>query len=140
GRSCNGRTIEGSSVGVIFYGYKGSLQIDSGNSYKIFGLDNKLVKEVKNNIEINARDRMNPSQALDAFHFQNFFDAIKKGAPLASDIVGGHQSTLLCQLGNIALRTESTLQIDPSNGRIKNNKAAQKLWKRDYQKGWEPTV
>lgn len=140
GRSCNGRTIEGSSVGVIFYGDKGTLQIDGGNSYKIFSLDNKLVKEVKNNVEINARDKMNPSQALDSFHFQNFFDAIKKGTPLASDIVGGHQSTLLCQLGNIALRTESTLDIDPSNGRIKNNKAAKKLWKREYQKGWEPTV
>jgi predicted dehydrogenase len=140
GRSCNGRTVEGSGVGLMFYGDKGSLQIDGGNSYKIYGLDNKLIKEVKNDIEINARDRMNPSQALDAFHFQNFFDAIKKGTPLASDIVGGHQSTLLCQLGNIALRTHSTLEIDPSNGRIKNNKAAQKLWKREYQKGWEPTV
>lgn len=140
GRSCNGRTIEGSSVGVIFYGDKGALQIDGGNSYKIYSLDNKVVKEVKNDIAINARDRMNPSQMLDSFHFQNFFDAIKKGTPLASDIIGGHQSTLLCQLGNIALRTQSTLEIDPSNGRIKNNKAAQKLWKRNYQKGWEPTV
>lgn len=140
GRSCNGRTIEGSSVGVIFYGDKGALQIDGGNSYKIYSLDNKVVKEVKNDIAINARDRMNPSQMLDSFHFQNFFDAIKKGTPLASDIIGGHQSTLLCQLGNIALRTQSTLEIDPSNGRIKNNKAARKLWKRDYQKGWEPTV
>lgn len=140
GRSCNGRTIEGGSVGVVFYGDKGSLQIDGGNAYTIYSLDNKVVKEVKNDIEINARDRMNPSQALDAFHFQNFFDAIKKGTPLASDIVGGHQSTLLCQLGNIALRTNSALEIDPTNGRVKNNKAAQKLWKREYQKGWEPTV
>ena len=140
GRSCNGRTVEGSGVGLVVYGEKGSVQIDGGNSYKIFALDNKLIKEAKNDIEINARDRMNPSQALDAFHFQNFFDAIKKGTPLASDIVGGHQSTLLCQLGNIALRTQSTLEIDPTNGRIKNNKAANKLWKREYQKGWEPTV
>ncbi|GAA4434359.1 Gfo/Idh/MocA family oxidoreductase [Ravibacter arvi] len=140
GRSCNGRTNEGSSVGLVFYGENGSLQIDGGNSYKIFGLDNKLVKEVKNDIEINARDRMNPSQALDAFHFQNFFDAIKKGTPLASDIDSGHKSTLLCQLGNIAYRTRTTLDIDPATGRIKNNKEAQKLWKREYQKGWEPTV
>ncbi len=140
GRSCNGRTVEGSAVGLVFYGDKGSLQIDGGNSYKIFSLDNKVIKEVKNDIAVNPSDKMNPSQTLDSFHFQNFFDAIKKGTPLASDIVGGHQSTLLCQLGNIALRTESTLDIDPATGRIKNNKAAQKLWKREYQKGWEPTV
>lgn len=139
GRSCNGRTIEGNSVGVIFYGDTGSLLID-GNSYKIFDLKNEMLKEVKNDIVIDARDRMNPSQALDALHIQNFFEGIRKGATLNADIVGGHQSTLLCQLGNIALRSGSTLQIDPANGHIKDNKAAAKLWKRDYQKGWEPTV
>ena len=140
GRSCNGRTIEGSSVGVIFYGEKGAVQIDGGNSYKVFDLENKLVKDVKNDLPIDPRNKMNPSQALDAIHFQNFFDAIKKGTPLASDIIGGHQSTLLCQLGNIALRTGGTLNVDPSNGHIKNNKEAAKLWKREYQKGWEPTI
>nr|WP_044129568.1 Gfo/Idh/MocA family oxidoreductase [Rudanella lutea] len=140
GRSCNGRTIEGSSVGVIFYGDKGALQIDGGNAYKVYDLDNNLVKEVKNDVVINARDRMNPSQALDALHIQNFFDAIRKGAALNSDILSGHQSTLLCQLGNIALRSGSTLDIDPATGRIKNNKAAERFWKREYQRGWEPTV
>lgn len=140
GRSCNGKYIEGSGVGLMFYGDKGALQIDGGNSYKVFDLKNVLVKEVKNDLPIDPRNNMNPSQALDAIHFQNFFDGIKKGDKLASDILSGHQSTLLCQLGNIAYRTGSTLDIDPSNGRIKNNKKAASLWKREYQKGWEPTV
>lgn len=140
GRSCNGRTIEGSSVGVVFYGEKGSIQIESGNEYLVYDLDNKLIKHVKNDMQIDPRNKMNPSQALDALHIQNFFDAIKNGAALKSDIVGGHQSTLLAQLGNIALRSGGTLDIDPSNGHVKNNKAAQALWKREYAKGWEPTV
>ncbi len=140
GRSCNGRTVEGTSVGVIFYGETGSVLIESGNSYKVFDLENKLVKAVKNDLVIDPRNRMDPSQALDAIHIQNFFDGIKKGTALASDIVGGHQSTLLAQLGNIALRTGGMLTIDPANGHIKNNPEAQKLWQRDYQKGWEPTV
>jgi predicted dehydrogenase len=140
GRSCNGRTVEGNSVGVIFYGEKGSLLIESGNSYKIFDLDNKVVKDAKNDLPIDPRNKMNPSQALDAIHIQNFFDAIKKGSALASDINGGHKSTLLCQLGNIAQRTGETLTIDPSNGHILNNKAASKLWQREYEKGWEPTI
>ncbi len=140
GRSCNSRHIEGSSVGVSFYGDKGTLEYGGGNAYKIFDLDNKLVKEVKNDLVIDPRNKMDPSQALDAFHFQNFVAAIKEGKPLASDIVGGHQSTLLCQLGNIALRSNSILEIDPSNGHILHNKAAKKLWKREYEKGWEPTL
>ncbi|TLV00678.1 Gfo/Idh/MocA family protein [Dyadobacter luticola] len=140
GRSCNGRTNEGSSVGVVFYGEKGSLQIWEGNAYTIYGLDNKVVKDVKNDFVIDPLNKMNPSQGLDALHIQNFFDAIKKGTPLASEIVGGHQSTLLAQLGNIAVRSGGVLNVDPTNGHIKGNKEAEKLWKREYQKGWEPTV
>ncbi|MGV3603483.1 MAG: Gfo/Idh/MocA family oxidoreductase [Dyadobacter fermentans] len=140
GRSCNGRTIEGSSVGVVFYGEKGSLQVGEGNTYKIFDLDNKLVKDVKNDFKIDPLNKMNPSQGLDALHIQNFFEGIKNGKAVAAEIVGGHQSTLLAQLGNIAIRSGETLTIDPSNGHIKGSKAAEKLWKREYQKGWEPTV
>ncbi|KAA0991189.1 Gfo/Idh/MocA family oxidoreductase [Dyadobacter aurulentus] len=140
GRSCNGRTIEGASVGVVFYGDNGSLQIGEGNTYQIFDLKNKLVKEAKNDFVIDPLNKMNPSQGLDALHIQNFFDGIKKGTALNAEIVGGHQSTLLAQLGNIAIRSGDTLNIDPTNGHIKGNKAAEKFWKREYQKGWEPTV
>jgi predicted dehydrogenase len=140
GRSCNGKSIEGSSVGVIFYGETGSLLIESGNSYKIFDLKSKLVKEVKNDRVIDARNLADPAQELDALHIQNFFDAIKKGTALNSDIVGGHQSTLLVQLGNISQRTGRTLKTDPTNGHILNDKEAMKLWKREYQPGWEPKI
>jgi predicted dehydrogenase len=140
GRSCNGKSVEASSVGVIFYGETGSLLIESGNSYKIFDLKSKLVKEVKNDRVIDARNLADPAQELDALHIQNFFDAIKKGTALNSDIVGGHQSTLLVQLGNISQRTGRTLKTDPTNGHILNDKEAMKLWKREYQPGWEPKI
>jgi predicted dehydrogenase len=140
GRSCNGRTIEGSSVGVIFYGENGTLQIDGNNAYIIHDLKNKVVKEVKNDVAVDAGSLTNPSQALDAIHIQNFFDGIKTGAKVNADILNGHISTLLVQLGNIAQRTGQTLNIDPSNGHILQNKEALKYWSREYQKGWEPKV
>lgn len=140
GRSCNGRSTDGSSVGVVFYGDKGSLQINGGNEYQIHDLKNKLVKEVKNDTKFVEGDLMNPSQALDANHIQNFFSAIKDGGKLNSDIVSGHQSTLLVQLGNIAQRTGATLNVDPSNGHILDNSDAMKYWSREYEPGWEPKV
>lgn len=140
GRSCNGRTVEGESTAVIFYGEGGALQILGGNAYKVYDLKNELVKEVTNDMPIDARNRTSPSQALDAIHIQNFFDAIKKGTPLAADIEGGYVSTLLVQLGNIAQRSTGLLEIDTSNGHILNNKEAQQFWKRSYEKGWEPTL
>src|SRR5690606_24512950 len=140
GRSCNGLNSEGATVGVIFYGENGSLQIDGGNGYKVFDLKSKLVKEVKNDTTFVEGNLMNPSQALDTFHIQNFFSAIKNGEELSSDILSGHQSTLLVQLGNIAQRSGSTLDVNPKNGHILNNPEAMKYWSREYQPGWEPKV
>jgi Predicted dehydrogenases and related proteins len=140
GRSCNGRNIEDSSVGVSFYGEIGTLVIGSGNSYKVYDLKNKLLKEVKNNITIDARNTVDPSQALDALHIQNFFDGIRKGTSLNAEILEGHKSTLLCQLGNISLRSNGVLDTNEKDGHILNNQVADKFWKREYQPGWEPKI
>ena len=43
----------------------------------------------------------------------------------------------LCHLANIAYRVGHTLRCDPKNGRIVDA-AAQTLWGRSYEKGWEP--
>ena len=140
GRSCNGKRIEDEAVGVLFYGEEGSLLIGGGNAYKVFNLKNEVIKEVKNDMPIDPQNRVSPAQALDAIHIQNFFDGIKDGIEVRSEVVGAHQSTLLVQLGNISQRVGRSLQIDPSNGRIKNDKKAMALWSREYAKGWEPKV
>jgi predicted dehydrogenase len=137
GRSCNGKHVEGSSVGVEFCGEKGSLLITGGNEYKVFDQKNNLVKEKKDTQEIDPRDAANPAGYLDGLHIQNLFNNITKGEPLNSDIRSGHASTLLVQLGNIAQRVGHSLETDPVNGHIKNDSEAQKLWSREYEKGWE---
>ncbi len=137
GRSCNGKFVEDSSVGVIFYAEEGSLVISGGNDYKIYDLKNNVIKEVKNDQQINPRDAANPSGYLDALHVQNLFSNILTGEPLKSDIDSGHKSTLLVQLGNIAQRVGHSLEIDPENGHILKDQNAQKLWSREYEKGWE---
>lgn len=140
GLSCNGRPYEGSSVGVIFSGENGSLKIDSGNAYSVFDLKGKLIKEVNSKTTLNAHNLSNPSGGLDSFHIQNFLDGIRFGTKLHADILSGHKSTLLVQLGNIALRSGNTLHLDPSNGHIINDDVSEKLWSREYQQGWEPTT
>ena len=137
GRSCNGRTIEGSSVGVVFYGEEGSIMIPGGNEYKIYDLKNNLVKEVKHTKEIDPTNLSNPSSHLDALHIQNLFNSILKGEKLRAGIESGHKSTLLVQLGNIAQRVGHSLEINPKNGHIVGDKKAKKLWSREYEKGWE---
>ncbi len=140
GVSCNNRQIEGSSVGVIFTGEKGSLRIDGGNGYSVSDINGKLIKEVKEDQVIDSRNTVSPAGGLDAFHIANFLEAIRKGTQLNADILSGHKSTLLVQLGNIAQRTGKTLATDPSNGHIVNDPDSNRLWTREYEKGWEPSV
>ncbi len=137
GRSCNGRYVEDSSVGVVFYGEDGSMVISGGNDYKVYDLKNNIIKEVTDEKVIDPRDPTNPAIHLDALHIQNLFNNIKNGEPLKADIDSGHKSTLLVQLGNIAQRVGHSLEINPENGHIVGDKEAQKLWSREYEKGWE---
>ena len=137
GRSCNARNIEGSSVGSQFFGDKGSLLITGGNGYTLYDLGGKELRVVQDKEKIDPRNAASPAQQLDALHIQNFFDGITKGTALHSDIDSGHKSTLLVQLGNIAQRVGHSLNVDPENGHILKDKEANRLWSREYQKGWE---
>jgi predicted dehydrogenase len=138
GRSCNGKDIEGAPVGVIFYGDNGSMFID-GNGYTLFDLESKEIKKIKDET-VDARNVASPADHLDVGHIQNFLDAITKGTRLNSHIAEGHKSTLLCQLGNIALRSGNALKTDPGNGHVIGDTTAQQYWSRKYETGWEPTV
>ena len=83
---------------------------------------------------------LKPSEKLYAYHVENLFDSILKGGKLNSGIVDACISTQLVQLGNIAQRVGHSLDIDPGSGRILNDLEANKLWGREYEKGWEIRV
>ncbi len=138
GRSCNGKPVEGSGAGVIFYGEKGSMLFPGGNNYTVLDLKDNIVKEVKVEKKMDTGNLVSPFNNLDAIHINNFFDGIRNGSDkLNADIESGHKSTLLVQLGNIAQRVGHSLEIDPQNGHILKDKAASKFWSRSYEKGWE---
>ena len=138
GRSCNGKPIEGSGAGVIFYGEKGSILFPGGNNYTIFDLQDNIVKEVKVEQRMDTGNLVSPFDNLDAMHINNFFDGIREGSSsLNADIESGHLSTLLVQLGNIAQRVGHSLEINPQTGHILGDEEALKYWSRSYEEGWE---
>jgi hypothetical protein len=59
-------------------------------------------------------------------HFTNFIDCVKsrKWQNLNADILEGHMSTSLCQLGNIACRLKRTLNFDPASEKFVNDAEA----------------
>ena len=124
--SCNRYGPDATAFGITFHGERGTLRLDD-RGFKVFDNANKLVREVE-------------GQEGDGPHIENFIDCIGSGKHPNADIEGGHQSTLLCHLANIAVRTSGALDCDATNGHIIDDPKAQSLWGREYAPGWKPKV
>lgn len=124
--------------GATIYGSKGSIML-SRNSYQLYDLDGKLIKKV-NEKEKSATLNTAGAGGLDVRHIANFFNAIRIDEKQNSPIADASISTMLCHLGNISQEVGRTINIDTKTGRIKKDKQAMKHWKREYEKGWEPTL
>ncbi|GHT64035.1 dehydrogenase [Bacteroidia bacterium] len=140
GRSCNSYPVEGNGRGFIIYGDKGSLVNYGGEDYKLFDEKNNLIKEIKSDIAADPNNTVSASGDADLYHLKNFVEAIKGNTTITAPIEEGHKSVLLCHLSNIAQITGSSLNCDPLNGHIIENKKAEALWKRVYEPGWEMKI
>jgi predicted dehydrogenase len=134
--SSNGWRPQGRGVGVTFHGENGSLLID-GDGYTVYDLKGTQVEEVKTDPGA-VTSQVGPAVRLDALHTANFVEGIRGTATLATPIDGGHTSTMMAHLGNIAWKTGRTLTCDPATGRIQDDADAMKLWSREYESGWAP--
>ncbi|MDA0657635.1 MAG: Gfo/Idh/MocA family oxidoreductase [Planctomycetota bacterium] len=109
----------------IFFGETGYMMIDR-DGYRVF-----------------FKDETGPSFKQPwtdtPVYFQNFIDAIKsrRHEDLLADIEEGHQSSLLCHLGNIAYRTGRRLEFDPQTETFPHDAEANQLLTREYRKGFE---
>ena len=134
--SSNGWRPQGRGVGVTFHGENGSLLID-GDGYTIYDLKGAQVEEIKTDPGA-VTSQVGPAVRLDALHTTNFVEGIRGTATLATPIDGGHTSTMMAHLGNIAWKTGRTLTCDPATGRVQDDADAMRLWSREYESGWAP--
>ena len=123
--SCHPRRAETFPL-VHFYGDNGSLAIE-GSGYKIYDMRGKEVAK-------------ETGKGGDLPHFTNFIESIRGRAKPKSEIAEGQKSSLLCHLGNIAYRTGQTIHFEPKTRKIVGSSEAERLWSREYRKGWEPKV
>ena len=125
--------------GVTIYGSKGTIEL-SRDFYKLYDLKGQPIKfEFEQTEQSNSTNTMGMG-GLDVDHVGNFFNAIRKGESLNSDINDASISTMLCHLGNMAQDAGHTIEIDIATGKVLNSDKAMQMWKREYAKGWEPKL
>ena len=140
GRSCCGFNSEGLDRGVMVYGTDGAALLDS-NSYKFYDKKKKLIKEVADVKDSEGTNVLSASgRRLDKMHIQNFLESVRGNATPNCPVEEGQKSVGILHLGNISWRMGRELYCEPLNGHIKNDAEAMKLWRRDYEPGWEPKV
>jgi predicted dehydrogenase len=137
GNSRNGFSTYGGDRGTLIYGTEGTVYVDRGG-YKRFDRSGKLVKSnLSKNQE--AGTALGGGGDMSTLHVVNFFDAIRGKAKLNSPIDEGAKSTHLCHLANIAHRVGKAFDVDTTTGKI-YDREAMKLWSREYEKGWMPSL
>lgn len=138
GRSCNGFNFHERGRGATIHGTKGTVLLDR-NGYWAYDNSGKLFKQVLEREHSVSTDIVGIG-ALDLYHMENFVEAIRSDEKLNSPIEEAVKSNMMCHLGNIAQKFNRTLQTDPRDGKIMNDKEAMKLWSRDYAEGWKPVI
>ena len=134
GRYTNMESSSDISVGNIFYGTDGYLEIkdESARPWKAF---RKREKEPFAGTTVNP-DSDKKDQDIIADHFSNFIDAIRSGKveTLRCDISEGFYSTALPHLANISYRLGRELKFMGDKEKFASDPEADKLLTREYRK------
>lgn len=138
GKSRNNVKTYGGERGTYIYGTEGAVFIDR-NGYKLFDREGKLTRE-KTGSGSESGTALGGGGDVSNAHVYNFFEAVRGKQSQNSTIEDGARSTLLCHLANISYRTGKSLVCNPENGHILNSKEAVKLWSREYEKGYAPSI
>lgn len=134
GKSCNGKKIHGRDRGVAIHGTEGTVVMDRGG-YEVYSLDDKKTDEFKVKSTASTQD-LQSIDKMTVDHFKNFVNAVRKNEKQNSPISECNKSVAILQLSNIAWKVGRVLNLD-NEGHIVGDKEAMKLWRREYEKGWE---
>jgi|SRR5690625_555802 len=137
GKSRNGYDTYGAGRGTIIYGSEGAVFVDRGK-YVLYDRSGKVVKDNKSASE-EAGTALGGGGDMTTAHVVNFFDAIRGKAELTAPIDDAAISMTMVHYSNIAARIGRGFDVDETTGRI-FDRDAMKLWGREYEPGWEPTL
>ncbi len=130
-----GRGPEARDHGVAFHGNNGTLVVDRG------GWEVYSEIERKGNARANKMMPM-PRQATgnEEYHFlhvKNFVECLKSRNKPNSDVETGHNSTMVCHLGNLAFRLGRKIKWDVENEKAVGDAEAQALVNKPYREPWK---
>jgi predicted dehydrogenase len=120
----------GRDHGIAFIGNNGTLEMDRGGW--------EVIEEKRSTSKVAVERKKPTDNGLDK-HMQNFFSVVKsrKMEDLNCSIQTGAHIATVCQLGNIAFRTQQKLTWDKSKGKFTDNSVNDKYMMAKYNNGYK---
>lgn len=111
--------------GAEFFGTEGRMFVTKRGKREVYGDRNRPIPD--------AAPKNPPPLASN--HQVDFLDAIRTGRQPAADVAAAADSVALVHLGNIAVRLNRSLEVDPRQGTIAGDEEAARLLGREYRQG-----
>ncbi len=113
------------AAGVFIYGSKGWMKVSDNRAQVFFGRKNEPGPV------LTSDETGDPGQP----HFENFLGVVRsrKMEDLRAPLEGGHFSTTLCHLGNIAYRVGRSVKFDGAKEQFVGDNEADGLLRRKYR-------
>jgi predicted dehydrogenase len=137
-KCCDGMKYYGRDRGSIIVGTNGSVLVDR-DGYEIYDLKGNKINEFKAGSATSSSDLTGRDSMTD-LHFANFIAGIRKGEKLNAPVSVGNVAVTMLQLSNVSWEVGRELRLDTSSGKPQNDPDAMKMWGRQYEKGWAPTI
>lgn len=137
GKSRNGYDTYGGGRGTVIYGSEGAVFVDR-SKYELFDRFGKKIRDNKSK-SVEAGTALGGGGDMSTRHVVNFFEAIRGKEKLTAPIDDAAVSMTMVHYSNIAYRIGRGFDIDEKTG-IMYDRDAMKLWGREYEPGWEPTL
>jgi predicted dehydrogenase len=135
-KCCNDMKYYNRDRGSTIIGTNGTVLVDR-DGYEVYDLKGNRTSEFKVGKTTSSADLVGADSMTDA-HFANFIAGIQKGEQLHSPVSVGNVAVTMLQLSNVAWEVNRELQLDTTDGKIRNDSEAMKMWGREYEKGWAP--
>ena len=137
GKSRNAFNTYGGERGTIIFGTEGTVWVDRG-MYSVYDRAGKMIKDYKSANQ-ESGNALGGGGDTTTQHAKNFFNAVRGTEQVNSPISEGVISQAMTHYANIAYRIGHGFDIDSKTGKM-FDRDAMKLWKREYEPGWEPKL
>jgi hypothetical protein len=137
GKSRNGYDTYKGGRGTVIYGSEGSVFLDRDKSV-LYDRNGKIINDNKSTTS-EAGTALGGGGDMTTGHVVNFFEAVRGKEKLTAPIDDASISMAMVHYSNIAYRIGKGFDIDEKSGRM-YDRDAMKLWSREYEPGWEPTL